>query len=59
MADNLNNPTNTTGCYALSQPVKMPLRFWVMVDHGLLTREQAEAEWAKQQAAGVEFETLS
>lgn len=58
MSDMLNS-ANESEPHVPQQSTKLPLRFWVMIDHGLLTREQAEAEWAKQQAAGVEFEPLS
>lgn len=58
MTDKLNS--GNEGQPSVSpQPAKLPLRFWVMIDRGLLTRAQAEAEWAKQQAGGVEFDALS
>ncbi len=34
-------------------PIQLPRRFWVMVDSGLMTLEQAQEEWRRQQAEGV------
>ena len=32
--------------------VRLPSRFWIAVNLGILTEEQAQAEWARQQAQG-------
>ena len=40
----------------MSENVRLPSRFWVMIDAGLMTYEEAVAEWRLQQAAGVPFD---
>jgi len=40
------------------QPIRLPSRYWTMIDFGLMTLAEAEEDWAEEQAAGVEFDTL-
>lgn len=41
------------------QPIRLPARFWVLIDRGMMTRDQAEIEWAKQQAEGAEPDEIA
>lgn len=43
---------------AESSVPRLPARFWTAIDFGLMTIEQAVAEWSKQQAQGAEFDAL-
>ena len=35
--------------------LKMPMRFVILVEDGVITLEAAQKEWAKQQAQGAKF----
>lgn len=39
-------------------PPKMPLRFWIAVDTGLMSLDQAMAAWAVAKASGENFNVL-
>ena len=39
-------------------PTQLPSRYWTAIDLLGWTLEQAQAAWAKEQAAGVEFDAL-
>jgi len=39
-------------------PPRLPRRFWIMIDFGLMTIEAAKAEWAKCEADGEAFDPL-
>lgn len=41
-----------------SPPPKMPLRFWIAVDTGLMSLDAAMAAWAVAKAAGEKFDAL-
>lgn len=54
-----NTPTPTTAdLMKAPRPPQMPVRFWRMVDFGLMTRDQAAAAWAKEVVAGAVFDPL-
>lgn len=56
------NPDQTveTGVPTAEAPVppKLPLRFWIAVDTGLMTQEQALVAWTVAKAAGEKFDPL-
>lgn len=37
---------------------RLPARFWTLIDFGIITLEEAQAEWVKQQAAGAQFDDI-
>ena len=40
----------------MNEAARLPLRFWILVEAGVITLNEAVAEWHKQEAAGVPFD---
>lgn len=57
LQDNADQTTATPTAEA-SPPPKMPLRFWIAVDTGLMSLEQAMAAWTVAKASGEKFDAL-
>ena len=39
-------------------PPKLPLRYWIMIDNGLMTQADAVAKWEKEVANGAVYDPI-